>query len=343
MTNTVTYLADIWLLIIGFFLLYYVVTDGFDLGVGIISLFTHSERYRSIMMTSLENIWHTNQTWLVVLGGMLFGAFPLFYGLLLSSLYIPILVMLFGLIFRSVAFEFCSNALNKRPWELSFAGGSLIAAIAQGFALGGLLSGLPIENGSFVGSVWGWLNPFSILIAAGVVFGYAMLGANYLIAKTEQDVQTGSYYCSFIVSGVTICISISVHAWTIARYTEVAHKWLRVPDVIYVSVFPLLALCALVLYYRSLLQRHEYAPLLWNAVIIVFSFIGLSVEMYPNMIPNMISSPVTVYMAAASPKTLLFMLYATAILLPVILIYTAYKYSLFRGKVLIRTYVNDSE
>jgi cytochrome d ubiquinol oxidase subunit II len=328
------YLADIWLFIIGFFLLYYAVTDGFGLGIGIISLFCRNDQERELMMNSIASVWHQNQTWLVLLGGMLFGAFPLFYGVVLSSLYIPILIMLFGLIFRGVAFEFREQSQRKSLWCLSFGLGSLIAALGQGLALGGLLGGsLIVENGKFVGSAWGWLEPFSILVAAGVLFGYAMLGANYLILKTSGQFQEKWRRYAWVTSLVTLMLSVIVHLWIITRYPHVGQKWMNLSENHSVLGFSLLAVLAYLMFLHSLWRRGELSPLFWNILIILCSFIGLSVGMHPVMIPNLIASPVTVLAAAASPKTLRFMLVVIVILLPVILSYTAYTQRAFRGKV----------
>jgi cytochrome d ubiquinol oxidase subunit II len=327
------FLADIWLFLIGFFLLYYAITDGSDLGVGIISLFSKEEEERALLMASIRNTWHGNQTWLVILGGMLFGAFPLFYGLVLSALYIPIVIMLFGLVFRGVSFEFHEYARHKIDWGLSFSLGSLIATLGQGFALGGLLSGLHIENRQFVGSVWGWMNPFSLVITAGVVLGYIMLGANYLIMKTENELQHRSYRISLVSSLCTAAVSVVVHVWTIYRYPAVLRKWSAMPDVFYVAAFPFLAVVAFFMLLLSLWRHREVAPTIWNAVIVLFSFIGLSISMYPGMIPQVVSPAITVGDAAASPPTLMFMLVVTAVLIPVILTYTAYEFWVFHGKV----------
>ena len=327
----------------GFFLLYYAVTDGFDLGVGIISLFSGDDRERGLLMGTLSSIWHINQTWLVILGGMMFGAFPLFYGLLLSSLYIPMVLMLIGLIFRGVAFEFRERSENKRIWGLSFGLGSLLAALAQGFALGGLLDGLAIQDGRFVGSVWDWLSPFSLVVSIGVVFGYTMLGANYLILKTQGELQQRSFRQSLFASSVTLVISLTVHLWIIAKYPQVIEKYGEFPETILVAIFPLLALFAFIMFFRSLRKRHELAPLFWNAAIVLFSFIGLSVGMYPDMIPNVISQPVTVMEAAASPDTLMFMLIVTAFLVPMVLVYTFFTYRVFRGKTVEEGYERDGK
>ena len=177
------------------------------------------------MMISIGNIWHGNQTWLVILGGMLFGAFPNFYAILLSAIYIPIIVMLFGLILRGVSFEFHEHSAHKSFWGLIFGLGSLITTLAQGFALGGLLGGLTIRGGHFAGSVWEWFSPYGAFIAAGVMTGYLMLGANYLILKTEGSLQNRSYRLSYIFTGCTLVLSSTVYLWISLLYPQASHKW----------------------------------------------------------------------------------------------------------------------
>jgi cytochrome d ubiquinol oxidase subunit II len=325
-------LANIWLLIIGFFLLYYAVTDGFDLGVGILCLFTRSERERQLMVQSLTNIWHTNQTWLLIVGGMLFGAFPMFYSVLFSALYIPAVLMLLGLIFRGIAFDFSEHSRSRHFWNLNFGLGSLIATLAQGFALGGLLTGINVKDGRFVGGVWDWVTPLTFLVTLGVVVGYLMLGANYLIMKTDGDLQKRSFRQSFVFSVGTLILSISVYFCINLAYPHAGHKWVSQPDVYYVIVAPLLSGLGFFMVFRTLYKQRETAPLIWNAVTVVLGFVGLSVSLYPQMIPHLVS-PVTVAQAAASTSTLVFMLVVTGLLLPVVLFYTTYTYRVFRGKV----------
>jgi cytochrome d ubiquinol oxidase subunit II len=329
-----SHLPQIWLFIIGFFLLYYAINDGADLGVGIISLATPDERERSIMMGSIGSIWADNQSWLVVLGGMLFGAFPIFYSVILPALYIPILLMLAGLGFRGVAFVFRANSRHPAVWSRCFGVGSLIVTLAQGFALGGLLGGLDVQQGVFRGSVMGWINPFTFLIALGVLCGYVMLGANYLVFKTVGPIQARGYRYSLAASLLTLGVSLLVHVFIDARYPQMVRKLTTPPDIYYVPVAMVLAAFCFVMLFVSLLRKRELAPLLWNAGIILFSFIGLSLGIYPDMVPNVISSPVTVNAAAASKDTLEFMLEAMAVTLPIILIYTIYKHWVFRGKTL---------
>ena len=301
------HVAQIWFLIIGFFVLYYAVADGYDLGVGIIALFTQNEEKRGIMMASLQSVWQENQTWLVVLGGMLFG-----------------------LIFRGIAFEFRDHSKTPSLWSLSFGIGSLITALSQGFTLGGIFYGIPMEGYNFTGTIWSWFHPYSILFTLGVLSGYIMLGANYLIMKTSGVIQRRSVLHSYLATCSTLIISISIYIWTIARHPYMARKWLDMPGLIYVAVFPLFALLSLVMYLRSLHKRSEVAPLLWNVTFVLCAFIGLSVGFYPYIIPNM----VTIKSAAvSSSNTLIFMLAVTIILLPLVLAYIGYKNWIFRGKV----------
>ena len=330
MENYYHLLPDAWFMIIGFLLLYYAVTDGYDLGVGIISLFVRNDEERGLMMASIQGNWHDNQTWLVLLGGMLFGAFPIFYGILLSALYIPILVMLVGLMFRGVAFEFRSASRNKRVWGLSFGIGSLITALAQGFALGGLFSGLEVVNTRFIGSIWQWLSPFAFIAAAGLISGYVMLGGNYLILKTTGDLQQRAFRYARIASYFTIVISMIVYAGVALRYPFVLKKLLKYP--VELSIFPALAVVALIVFHIGIRKGREWLPLFSNIAFVIFGFIGISSGLYPYILPNVVSSSLTVQSTAASPKTLLFMLIVMAIILPIILIYSGYKIWVFRGK-----------
>ena len=324
------HVAQIWFLIIGFLVLYYAVADGLDLGIGIIALSTRDEEKRGIMMASLQSIWQENQTWLVVLGGMLFGAFPLFYSVALSAFYVPIVIMLFGLIFRGLAFEFRDSSKRPSLWSLSFGLGSLVTALSQGFTLGGIFYGIPMEGYTFTGTVWSWFHPYSALFTLGVVSGYIMLGSNYLILKTEGEVQRQGRFYSSLSAFLTFIISIAIYVWTIARHPYMAQKWLAMPGLFNVAVFPFLALLAFIMCLRSLRGRSEFAPFLWNVSFVFFAFIGLSVGFYPYIIPNM----VTIRNAAvSSSKTLIFMLAVIIILLPVILAYIGYKHWVFRGKV----------
>jgi cytochrome d ubiquinol oxidase subunit II len=324
-------LPDIWLLLIGFFLLYYAITDGANLGIGILSLLERDARKRLAMMSSISHTWHASQTWLVILGGMLFGAFPLFYSVFLSALYIPIIIMLIGLIFRGVSFDFHERARHKSIWVNSFGLGSLTVALAQGFALGGLLGGLEILDNHYAGSVWGWLTPYAAVVAGGLFFGYLMLGANYLIARTTGTLQEQGYRLAWVTGLLTLLLTSSVHIWTGLHYSDMAAGWTGVAG-FYLPLLLATTAFAFIMFFRSLVKRQQIGPYLWNSSIIILSFTALSVGLYPNMIPGISSPGMTVQAAAASPLTLKFMLAMTVILLPVIIVYTSYSYWIFRGK-----------
>ncbi len=323
------FLGNIWFFLIGLMLVLYVVLDGFDLGVGVLSLFACDEDRRGVMMTSLGSVWDANETWLVLLGGALFGAFPLVYGVVLNALYIPLIAMLFGLIFRGVAFEFREHARRKALWGVVFGIGSLLAAIAQGFALGAIIAGIPVVAGHYAGGVWDWLTPFSVLVAVGVVFGYALLGATYLIIKTEGEIQQRSYRRAIWAAVLMLIAGIGVTIATPLLHPYVAAKWFSIPGIYTISFLPLGAAGAFVMLLRSLRRRHEQAPFFWSLGIFLISFTGLAISLYPHMVPP----DITIGDAAASSKTLIFMLTGIGMLLPVMVIYNGYQYLVFRGKV----------
>lgn len=323
------FLGDIWFFLIGLILVLYVVLDGFDLGVGVLSLFACDEDRRGVMMASLGSIWDANETWLVLLGGALFGAFPLAYGVVLHALYIPIMAMLFGLIFRGVAFEFHEHARHKALWGVAFGGGSLLAAIAQGLALGAIISGIAVAHGRHSGGIWDWLSPFSVLVAVGVVFGYALLGATYLIIKTQGEIQRRSYRRAAWAAALMLLAGIGVTIATPLLHPYVAAKWFSFPSFYWIAPLPVGAAVAFFMLLRALRRQYERAPFFWSLAIFLFSFAGLAISLYPHLAPPAI----TVANAAASSKTLIFMLAGVGMLLPVMLIYNGYQYLVFRGKV----------
>ncbi len=320
-------LAATWFFIIGLFLVFYVVLDGFDLGVGILSLFA-DDRRRSVMMASLGSIWDANETWLVVVGGTLFGAFPLAYGTVITGLYIPVILILLGFMLRGVSFEFHELSERKTFWGAMFGVGSLLAAIAQGLALGGLLAGVKVVDGRFVGGVWDWLNPFSIIVAVGVVTGYAMLGSTYLIMKTAGDIQAPCYRRGSWLAWAMLAVAAIVTVWTPLQYPGIFARWFG-PALPLYALLPLLAIGSFVMLLRTLKKRREVAPFVWTLLIFLFSFAGLALTWYPDIIPGQVS----IDQAAASTSTLVFMLLGIAPLIPVMITYNVYQYIVFRGKV----------
>lgn len=271
----------------------------------------------------------------------MFGAFPLFYGLVLSSLYIPVYAMLFGFVIRGVSLDYWAAASRKRPWELAFGLGSLFTSIAQGFTLGGLLSGIHVERGRFAGTLMDWATPFGAVVTGGVILGFLMLGANFMVLKMEGRVQERGYRYALISSILTLVASAGTYALLLAQNPHMREKWTTVPAAYYVLPFPALALIGFPALLYALWKRYEKAPLLLNVAIIICSFTGISLGLYPHMIPNVISKAVTVTEAAAAPQTLIFMLVVVAVMIPIILAYTTYEFWVFRGKV--RDYYDKEE
>jgi cytochrome d ubiquinol oxidase subunit II len=323
------FLVNLWLVFLGIFLVLYVVLDGFDLGIGVLSLFVRQHDRRTIMMSSLSGVWDANETWLVVLGGALFGAFPLAYGIVLNALYLPLITMLFALMFRGVAFEFREHSRYRRGWDFAFGAGSLIAALCQGFALGGLIEGPHVSDGRFVGGAFDWLSPFSVLVAAGVVSGYVLLGATYLVMKTEGEQQELSYRLAWVGGTLMLAAACIISIWTPLRYNMSAGKWFGHGLLNAFFIPPLFALVSAAMLARALWKRDEYAPFVWTVGIFLASFTGLATSFYPFIVPGSITAEA----AASDSMTLVFMMVGIGMLIPVMLAYNAYQYVVFRGKV----------
>lgn len=337
MDEVQAFLANIWFFLIGLMLVLYVVLDGFDLGVGILSLVGADEERRGIMMTSLGSVWDANETWLVLLGGALFGAFPLAYGVILHALYIPVMVMILGLVFRGVAFEAREHAHHKAPWDLAFGSGSLAAAVSQGVMLGALIEGVPVNDGVFSGGPWDWLTPFSLVVGLGVAAGYTLLGATYLVAKTEGELQRRSSERARGAAWIMLLGAAVVTVWTPILHAHVAQRWFSLPGFFYFASLPAFALLSFGMLMRALRKGYELAPFFWTLGIFLASFAGLAASLYPYIIPH----SVTVAEAASSSKTLIFMLTGIGMLIPVMLIYNGYQYLVFRGKVRATSYSQD--
>jgi cytochrome d ubiquinol oxidase subunit II len=321
-------LPDLWYAIIGFILFLAVVSDGFDLGIGILSLFTRDEPRRAILMGSIGPVWHANLTWLVVLGGLFFGAFPVAYGVMFSALYLPVIAMMVALAFRGVSFDFRAEARDKGPWNLAFGLGSLLATLAQGFAVGAWLGGLNLAGDKFVGGVWDWLNPFAALVALGLLCGYLLLGATYLIVKTEGDLQHDQYRYAQAAAWALLIVVVAVGLWALVKYPFLARKWFIRPDAWFTTAPVCLGVVAFILLIRSLLKLRETAPFVWSLVLFVLVIFATAASVYPYVIPPAL----TLTMAASPTSTLEIMLILTVILLPVMLLYNAYQYLVFRGK-----------
>jgi len=324
------FLPIVWFAILALFLLLYVILDGFDLGVGILSLTSSGENQRSILMTSLGNIWDANETWLVLMGGALFGAFPLAYGTILKALYGPIYLMILGLILRAVAFEFRENALVKAPWNLMFGVGSIIAAAAQGICLGTVLSGIPTDaDGHFVGSAWIWFNGSSLLVAITLIQGYVLIGSTYLILKTSGELQRLHVRTARLAAATTVAGALLITFTVPFVSSELKHRIFDPHFLPFFVLLPLLALLLIVQLYRSLNAGDEVAPLVYTVLLFVLSFAGLGLMVFPAIIPPSI----TIFEARSSVSSLVFMLTFIGVLIPIMLFYNIYNYVAFSGKV----------
>jgi len=324
------FLPQVWFVILALFLFLYVMLDGFDLGVGILSLTSSNEERRGILMTSLSNIWDANETWLVLMGGGLFGAFPLAYGTILNALYIPILVMVFGFIFRGVAFEFRELSRRKLFWNFAFGAGSFIAALGQGFALGAVLKGINVdETGHFIGTTWDWLSLPSVLVALTLIQGYVLIGSTYLVWKTTGELQETHYKTAKIAALTTLIGAIAITISTPIIYESARSRLFQQPLVYIFAAIPVLGVWLIWQLWQSLNRKEERAPFVWTILLFVLSFIGLGLIVFPYIIPTKI----TIYEASADPSSLVIMIIFIGFLIPVMLFYNLYQYIVFRGKV----------
>lgn len=324
------FLPQVWFVILGLFLFLYITLDGFDLGVGILSLTASSEERRSILMTSLGNVWDANETWLVLMGGALFGAFPLAYATVLNALYIPASIMIGGLILRAIAFEFRENSERKLPWNIAFGVGSFLAALGQGFALGTVFEGIQVDDaGHFVGGLWDWLSWRSLLVALTLIQGYVLIGSTYLIMKTTGTLQEHHYKTAKLATWTTLLGAIFITVSTPIFYEQVRLRLFDPPMVYLFAAIPILGILLVAALYGSLQKQKERQPLVWTILIFLLSFLGLGLIIFPYIIPPKI----TIYQAAASPSALVFMITFIGVLIPIMLFYNIYNYVVFRGKV----------
>ena len=322
-------LSFIWAGIIAFAVLVYVILDGFDLGVGLLFPLTDDEQERDVMMNSVAPIWDGNETWLVLGGGGLFAVFPLAYAVIMPALYIPITLMLLGLVFRGVAFEYRWRANRKHRWDFAFFGGSLTASMCQGIALGALVQGIEIENRAYAGGWWDWLTPFSLLTGVAVTVGYAMLGACWLNMKLEGRIQRHMRRLAWPFAVATVAFMAVVSLWTPFLDSVYFSRWFAMPMAAFSMVVPVLVALCIYGLFHGLSHQHEIRPFLCALGLFVLGFIGIGISFYPHIVPP----GLTIAEAAAPDESLAFTLVGTLILLPMILGYTAYAYWVFRGKI----------
>jgi cytochrome d ubiquinol oxidase subunit II len=329
--NGVVDIATVWAFIIAFAVFVYVVMDGFDLGLGILFPLFPNKADRDVIMNSVAPVWDGNETWLVLGGGGLMAAFPLAYAVLMPALYTPMIAMLIGLIFRGVAFEFRwrTTQSTRNRWDLAFAGGSLLAALAQGIALGAILQGVHVEGRHYAGGWWDWLTPFSLLTGLALIVGYALLGATWLVLKTENELRDKAYRLSwplvFAMLGAIGAVSLA----TPFLHIQYAQRWFTWPNVLFTAPVPIAVASVTALLLLSLANKQDSQPFFLSLALFVLSYAGLGISMWPYIVPQSI----TIWQAASPENSQLFMLVGVAVLVPLILGYTAWAYWVFRGKV----------
>ena len=324
-----TLLTIIWAGLIAFAVFDYVVMDGFDLGVGILFPLLQRGGERDTAMNSVAPVWDGNETWLVLGGGGLFAAFPLAYAILMPAVYAPVIAMLLGLVFRGVAFEYRWKTVRaKWAWDLAFWAGSTIAAFAQGVILGAILQGVAVLGRGYGGGWWDWLTPFSLLTGAALVAGYGMLGASWLILKTEGALLERVFSLAWRFGVAMVAAIVAVSLATLSLGPDYVHRWLAFPTVLATAQAPLLVLIAAAVLFLSLRRKNERWPFRLTLALFAISYAGLAVSLFPYVVPNR----VTLWQAAAPASSQSFMLVGAAVMIPVILAYTAYAYWVFRGK-----------
>ncbi|MDG3580270.1 MULTISPECIES: cytochrome d ubiquinol oxidase subunit II [Rhizobiaceae] len=323
-------LAFVWAAIIAFAVLAYVVMDGFDLGVGILFPFFPDKKDRDVMMNSVAPVWDGNETWLVLGGGGLLAVFPLAYATILPALYMPLIAMLLGLIFRGVAFEYRWRTKRwERVWDVAFAGGSLVAGFCQGIALGALVQGITVVDRAYAGGWWDWLTPFSVATGIALVVGYSLLGTTWLVMKTEGDLAVRARKLALPLAIATVGAMGIFSLWTPWLRPLYLDRWFGFPTMIFSVVVPLLVLGCLYLILKGLQSGKDTQPFLASLGLFILGYAGIGLSFYPYIVPTSL----TIWDAAAPPESLSFLLVGALVLVPIILAYTAYAYWVFRGKV----------
>jgi cytochrome d ubiquinol oxidase subunit II len=322
-------LVPIWTVILGLGVFFYVLLDGFDLGVGILYGLA-PEDGRGLVMNSISPIWDGNETWLILGGLGLFAAFPLAFAIIIPALYFPILIMLLALVFRGVAFEFRFKRPGlRRFWDRAFAAGSAIATFAQGVMLGAFIQGFQVTGRVFTGSSFDWVRPFSLLTGVALMFGYALLGAGWLVMKTEGTLQAWARQAGQVaLIGVLVAIGI-VSIWTPLADPDIAVRWFSWPNIAFLLPIPIITLLIAWGAWISLHRPHAALPFIAAVGIFLMSYIGITISLWPMIVPHRYS----LWDAASAESTQAFLLIGTMFLLPVILMYTAWSYWVFRGKV----------
>jgi cytochrome d ubiquinol oxidase subunit II len=320
-------LALFWAGVLACAILVYVILDGFDLGVGVLFGTTRDQTLRARMMNTIAPFWDGNETWLVVVGAGLFAAFPDAYAVFLGAFYFPVLLLLFGLIFRGIAFEFRGRSERMRHvWDWGFSLGSMVVAFVQGAAVGAMMHGIPVTNGQYAGGAFSWLHPFAILTGIGLVLGYALLGASWLVLKSDGELHDWAnrrvrWLAAGVLAVLFLAFTLTFDYSVLARNNLQARAW--------GLVFPAIGALALAVLFAGAPRQGDRLPFTMTVLFFLASFLSLAVMFWPYMIPY----SVTVASAAAPDASLRFLLYAGIVVLPIIAAYTIGVYWVFRGKI----------
>ena len=323
------YLPVIWAVVIGFVVAMYVILDGFDLGIGILFPFAKSMDERDQMMNSVAPYWDGNETWLVLGGAGMMVAFPHAYATILPALYVPVIIMLLALVFRGVAFEFrWLGVASKKHWSFAFAAGSMLAAFCQGLILGGLIQGIKVEDGAFAGGTFDWATPFAAFCGLGVATGYGLLGATWLVMKTEGSVATRARAQAKALLLAVLAFMAVVSLWTPLAFDRIATRWFSIPNIFFLWWIPVVTALVSFAGWRSLERGRAVVPFIMAIALFLLGYLGLVVSTFPYLVPPSL----TVWQAASAPATEIFMLLSTLIMLPIIVGYVIFVYWTFRGK-----------
>jgi cytochrome bd ubiquinol oxidase subunit II len=325
-----SYLPVIWAAIMALAVAMYVILDGFDLGVGILFPWAETEHERDLMMNSVAPFWDGNETWLVLGGAGMLVTFPLAYSIILPALYLPVIIMLLALVFRGVAFEFrWTGITSRRHWSFVFAVGSTLAAFCQGVILGGLIQGIKVENGAFAGGSFDWATPFAIMCGLGVVAGYGLLGATWLVMKTEGSVANRARIEARLLLLLVLAFMAIVSIWTPLAFERIATRWFSLPNILFFWWVPAATALVAVAAWRALDTGNETVPFLAAIGLFVLGYLGLLISNFPYIIPPSL----TIWQTASSASTHVFMLIGMLMMLPIILGYMVFVYWIFGGKV----------
>jgi cytochrome bd ubiquinol oxidase subunit II len=323
------YLPVIWAVLIGIAVAMYVVLDGFDLGIGILFPFAQDDGERDRMMKSIAPFWDGNETWLVLGGGGLLAAFPRAYSVIMPALYLPVIIMLLALVFRGVAFEFRGLARNRGFWTAGFAGGSALAGFMQGVILGGLVQGIKVENGAFAGDTFDFATPFALLCGLGVLAGYGLLGATWLVMKTDGEMAERARSHAKLLLVLVLAFMAAVSLWTPLAFPRIAERWFSARALAALWPVPVVTAVTAFMAWRWLVNGREAAPFVATIVLFLLGYLGLAISTFPYLVPPTL----TIWQTAGSPVSQFFALVGTLVMVPIILGYTAMVYWLFRGKV----------